>query len=41
MGFHIENETDALEVAKDIALLEESELIYLSKVSKLLKAGWL
>ena len=29
--FEIEDEDDALEVAKDIALLEGSELIYLRK----------
>ena len=29
--FHIENEKDALEIAQDIAALEGTELIYLSK----------
>jgi hypothetical protein len=29
--FHIADEKDALEIAQDIALLEGSELIYLSK----------
>lgn len=29
--FRIEDENDAIEVAQDIALLEGSELIYLSK----------
>lgn len=29
--FHIEDEKDALEIAEDIALLEGTELIYLSK----------
>jgi hypothetical protein len=29
--FHIEDEADAIEVAEDMALLEGTELIYLSK----------
>ena len=32
--FHIEDEQDAREIAKDIALLEGSELIYLFTVLK-------
>jgi hypothetical protein len=31
--FHIEDEKDALEIAEDIALLDGTELIYLSGVN--------